>query len=287
MAIGMSRREQWALIGVVALIALGLGFEGWRRSRADGPVVYVPGQGRWEKVADFEAGKRPVPLAASSLGASGPKVGDRAKMTSGTTMGGIDLNLATAEELDRLPGIGAVRAAAILELRTRIGGFSSVEQLDQVSGIGVKTMDRLRPYVRVSARLTSASASAVHAAPMAQAATIPAAVVPQASTKPDMAAPPPRAEAAASAVKAPARPKAGAAVKAAAVETVDINQAGAEELRKIKGIGPALAGRIVEDRKLHGLYRSAEELTRVKGIGPVSVQKMKPQIRIGPGRAEP
>ena len=67
MASGMTRREQWALIGVVLLIAAGLGVEGWRRMQTEGGVVYVPGQGRWEKLADFKAGQRPQPLAMGNL----------------------------------------------------------------------------------------------------------------------------------------------------------------------------------------------------------------------------
>ena len=76
MATGLARREQWGLIGVIALIALGVGVQGWRRMQPDPPVVYTPGQGRWEKVADFEAGERPkgllpspAPSAARSTGA--------------------------------------------------------------------------------------------------------------------------------------------------------------------------------------------------------------------------
>lgn len=57
----------------------------------------------------------------------------------------IDVNSASAEELQRLPGIGPVTANAIVAARP----FKSVEDLDRVKGIGKKTLDKLRPFVVV------------------------------------------------------------------------------------------------------------------------------------------
>jgi competence ComEA-like helix-hairpin-helix protein len=68
-----------------------------------------------------------------------------------------DLNSATSVELQRLPGIGPVKADRILELREKLGGFDSIEQLDQVNGIGMKTVERLRPFVTIEDRESSAS----------------------------------------------------------------------------------------------------------------------------------
>ncbi len=61
----------------------------------------------------------------------------------------IDLNHAAAAELQRLPGIGPKRAQLILEERQK-RPFASIEDLRRVSGIGAKTLERLRPYIRVS-----------------------------------------------------------------------------------------------------------------------------------------
>ena len=60
----------------------------------------------------------------------------------------IDVNRATSAELQKLPGIGPRMAQRILDERAR-GPFKSVEELRRVSGIGPKTLDKLRPYVRV------------------------------------------------------------------------------------------------------------------------------------------
>jgi len=61
----------------------------------------------------------------------------------------VDINQASGRDLERLPGIGPVRAAKIVELRTKLNGFTAIEQLDQVEGIGKKTIERLRPFIVV------------------------------------------------------------------------------------------------------------------------------------------
>ena len=61
----------------------------------------------------------------------------------------IDLNNADEYDLGRLPGIGPVRAKAIVEDRAKNGPFRTVEELDRVSGIGAATVDGVRPYVLV------------------------------------------------------------------------------------------------------------------------------------------
>ena len=59
----------------------------------------------------------------------------------------LDLNRATVDDLDRLPGIGPVLARRIVEHRERHGAFHSTEELLGVPGIGVRSLERLRPYV--------------------------------------------------------------------------------------------------------------------------------------------
>jgi competence protein ComEA len=61
----------------------------------------------------------------------------------------VDLNTATLEALDGLPGIGPVLAQRILDWRTAHGRFSSVDELSEVSGIGTATLADLRPAVTV------------------------------------------------------------------------------------------------------------------------------------------
>ncbi len=60
----------------------------------------------------------------------------------------LDLNTATADQLDDLPGVGPVLAQRIVAYRTEHGGFRSVEQLQEVSGIGARRFADLKPMVR-------------------------------------------------------------------------------------------------------------------------------------------
>lgn len=61
----------------------------------------------------------------------------------------LDLNAATGAELEALPGIGPAMSARIIEYRAQNGGFKSVDDLDDVRGIGPKKMEKLRPLVIV------------------------------------------------------------------------------------------------------------------------------------------
>jgi competence ComEA-like helix-hairpin-helix protein len=61
----------------------------------------------------------------------------------------LDINSATPEQLVILPGIGPKRANAIADWRKKNGKFSTLEDLLRVRGIGEKTLEHLRQYVRV------------------------------------------------------------------------------------------------------------------------------------------
>lgn len=69
--------------------------------------------------------------------------------TGGAPAGPVDLNTATLEQLDTLPGVGPVMAGRILDWRTQHGRFASVDQLREISGIGERTFERLAPLVTV------------------------------------------------------------------------------------------------------------------------------------------
>ena len=73
----------------------------------------------------------------------------------GGPSGLVNINTATAEELQLLPGIGEARAKAVIALRKQSGGFKSVDDLTQVKGIGAKALERLRPYVRTQGKTTA------------------------------------------------------------------------------------------------------------------------------------
>lgn len=98
---------------------------------SDGEKIHVPRQG--EAVATEQT---------SSGSASRPDAGP-------SSSGVININTATAEELDSLPGVGPSTAAAIVEDRERNGPFASPEDLMRVSGIGEGKFSKLKDQIRV------------------------------------------------------------------------------------------------------------------------------------------
>jgi competence protein ComEA len=97
------------------------------------------------ETADVRAADAGAADAADAADAGGA---DAASPGGGTTADGkVVLNLATAEDLRRLPGIGPAKAAAILALRAKLKRFRKVEDLLRVKGIGRRSLQRLRPLV--------------------------------------------------------------------------------------------------------------------------------------------
>lgn len=78
-----------------------------------------------------------------------PRKGSAAtgQVADGSGNGPVSLSSAGVEDLERLDGIGPALAARIVEHRSRIGGFASIEQLDDVPGIGPARLESLREKV--------------------------------------------------------------------------------------------------------------------------------------------
>jgi competence protein ComEA len=93
---------------------------------ADGERVYVP-----------RKGEAPPPVGGTAAGGAP------------TPAGPVDLNTATAEQLDTLPGVGPATAAAIRQYRSEHGRFRAVDDLLEVPGIGEAKLDHLRSLVKV------------------------------------------------------------------------------------------------------------------------------------------
>lgn len=88
-----------------------------------------------------------VPRPGESVVA--PAGGAGSAQTTGAAGGVVNLNTADVSGLDSLPGVGPVLAQRILDWRTAHGKFSSIDELGEVSGIGDKALERLRPHVSV------------------------------------------------------------------------------------------------------------------------------------------
>jgi competence protein ComEA len=117
---GLTRRADPAGVNLVAKVA-------------DGQQVIVPRRGATAAGAASAPGAASSPGAASGgPGAAGPKV---------------SLGSATVEQLDAIDGIGPTLAQRIVEYRQENGGFSSIDELRQVDGIGEKRFESLREAV--------------------------------------------------------------------------------------------------------------------------------------------
>ncbi|HWS92086.1 MAG TPA: ComEA family DNA-binding protein [Mycobacterium sp.] len=95
---------------------------------------------------------QPTALGSSVASGSAPRSGVPAPVSgSAKPKPGevLDLNTASVQQLDALPGVGPVTAAAIVAWRQANGKFTSVDQLADVDGIGPARLDKLRPLVRV------------------------------------------------------------------------------------------------------------------------------------------
>ncbi|MBN1867584.1 helix-hairpin-helix domain-containing protein [Candidatus Sumerlaeota bacterium] len=146
----------------------------------------------------------------------------------------------------------------MVRLRESRGGFSRLEELFDVEGIGQKTFERIEPLVTVVPR---ASAAPRQDSP-ATTATIPAHV--------PVVAP-----------VATAAPSSGAS-RAAPPGRVNINLADAEELETLWNVGPTKARAITEWRERHGPFKRPEDLTLVPGIGPQTLKRNLDRIAVEP-----
>ena len=76
-----------------------------------------------------------------------------------TTAGIVNINTASATDLEALPGIGAKTAARIVEYRQKNGPFKKIEELMNVRGVGEKNFVKLKPQITVTTKVEGAAAS--------------------------------------------------------------------------------------------------------------------------------
>lgn len=177
-------------------------------------------------------------LASTSQGARATQL-----VTADGPIYRLDLNRARVSELMQVPGIGPTLAERIVTHRDKSGHFSSVSDLRKVSGIGDKTLARIKPWLCVVIDDRARDAAGPGTLTMRT-------------------------------------PRQASKESALAGQSIDMNSASPEELQRLPGIGPKLAQRIVQERdKRH--FGSVNDLRRVKGIGPKTLEKLRPFVSAG------
>lgn len=166
----------------------------------------------------------------------------------------IDINTATADEIDRLPGVGPALARRIVADRDSAGAFRDLADLTRVSGIGAATAERMAPHLELGAEGSTSRRHDLELPPPASRYDL----VP--GSRVDRAV-------------GPGRMAAGAGT--VLIGGIDVNTADAATLQRLPGVGPVLARRIVAYREANGPFGDAEELVEVSGIGEATLRKMR------------
>lgn len=145
--------EARALAVLAALVSLGAGI-GYLDARQPRLLALTLGDslalGAVPAAVD-SAPPRPTPRnSAYRDSAQAPAMADTNQVGGYTTDGRLDLNRASADELESLPGVGPKMAARILAERAKRGRFKNARDLGRVKGIGPKTLAKLLPAVTVT-----------------------------------------------------------------------------------------------------------------------------------------
>lgn len=135
------------MLAVTMAVVVWIGWSVPQVSRND----HADGQSQFQSVEGGSQVGKPGPPLTAQVGKQ--PTGQLTEPSSGTARlgpGKLDLNVATEQEIESLPGIGPVLAERIVSYRQSSGSFRNVEQLRRVKGIGKKKFDRIKAMITVS-----------------------------------------------------------------------------------------------------------------------------------------
>ncbi len=169
----------------------------------------------------------------------------------------LDLNKASADELSMLKGIGEVKAAAIISYREKHGGFSYIEEIMMVDGIGPETFDDIKEHIFVENPVTTVATTE----PVTETDTQPEIVITHESKSEGT--------------------ETESILTLEDIAPVNINTAGKEELMLLPNIDEKTAEGIIELRgKIDG-YGNVYELLYVDGISQKELSELLEFVTVG------
>lgn len=137
---------KWLGVGALSVLGIaGLAWSIWMRSPI-GPRPDPLPPLRADAPPDQEAGAAADPARESVAAGAAPA---QPKKQASVLNGKLNINTATRAELELLPGIGPSLAQRIIDHRDQHGLFKAIDDLDDVKGIGPRTLEKLRPLIFV------------------------------------------------------------------------------------------------------------------------------------------
>ena len=178
----------------------------------------------------------------------------------------IDINIATADELIQIKGIGSATAENIISYRNAHGSFHSVDELTNVDGIGSKKLSDMKDYIYVDPEIAEQASETTSSDNFSAEAS-------QTSLSDS------EIETTITSVFSENPTETQNSPEAGIVFPIELNTASAEELMAIDGIGEVLADAIVEYAQSTG-FSSKSDLMNVPGIGKKRFEAISPYVYV-------
>jgi len=144
-----------SLLLKLGMLSMTIGVVFWARWAPHPPVQDTPSATEKQVVASKamkleDRESRTAGLSRQNVLSSDIDAVARAEPSKTPIRSRLDLNRASVDELESLPGVGTVLAHRVIAFRESVGGFQKIEELREVKGIGAKKYDRLKSLVTVS-----------------------------------------------------------------------------------------------------------------------------------------